>query len=805
MSPLLPRSRVPPVLPDLPPSPSPSGSQTIRARSVSQSDPGFEAAEQRRPKSARGQKPSFGNRLSWRQDDSSSSESSSNFGTGLDDSLSTYALPEDGSFVSATLQRIQDEEGMRSALGVGSSLALSISGIHVDINKAVWYLIKVRIVQIGGLVKSSWTVPRNMASFQSLAKALHGSTTVELPRFKAGSISESESILVLKSYVIDLCNAQSELAQQSVVLLKFADPFDSPGTFGLRMLEPMHQGWMDLILVRGGKASRYYVILKEHLYYFKSATDEVAAGMVSLDYVTIELVTDASLPRCSFSITSLQKDIFICALDSTKNMSEWIIRIRKAKFHRTGLSYGLEPPVMAGSKIGASSISPRHNKRPIVFRAFAESEFKSLPANLSVDVGRDSIPVSSIRGIPDSPDNFVGNESGSQRIKEASASKLVERLLNPSKTAPQFVYLFLATFRYWLKPAELFSYMVGAWLEEDLPVEAANLNQIRVLLILKIWIQFHFYDFADDSELTKGLLSFLHHHLQHYEAFKAYTNVLVTLIKEQMRTEPHVAVVGAANTILPAVFSKDHIEFIDLHPLEIARQLTLVTFGLYTAIEGKELMSQRWNSPEKDTVCPNVMRMIRRFNQASLWVQTVVLAMDTIIARVSIIQRLLDVCTHLLELNNFSTVFEIVSGMQGSAVKRLSSTWEALTDDGLATWNRLKDLLDSTSNFKNYRSALAECTGPSIPHLGLVLTDLTFAEDSGKIFGESGRVNFAKCAIIGNALVDIMRRQKIPYALKPVDYILLYFSQLRPQDEKDLYERSCTLQPKRQAVSSIQP
>lgn len=39
------------------------------------------------------------------------------------------------------------------------------------------------------------------------------------------------------------------------------------------------------------------------------------------------------------------------------------------------------------------------------------------------------------------------------------------------------------------------------------------------------------------------------------------------------------------------------------------------------------------------------------------------------------------VCAHLLELNNFSSVWELCSGLQGSAVRRLTETWERLPEE----------------------------------------------------------------------------------------------------------------------------
>lgn len=116
--------------------------------------------------------------------------------------------------------------------------------------------------------------------------------------------------------------------------------------------------------------------------------------------------------------------------------------------------------------------------------------------------------------------------------------------------------------------------------------------------------------------------------------------VLFDIVKDHVQGA---ASSGGANPLLPAVFSKEHIEIIDFHPLEIARQMTLYSFGQFCLIEPSEIMQQRWNSAEKEKLCPNVMRMIRRFNTVSLWVQTVLLSVTSLEVRVAILTRLLEV------------------------------------------------------------------------------------------------------------------------------------------------------------------
>jgi son of sevenless-like protein len=157
---------------------------------------------------------------------------------------------------------------------------------------------------------------------------------------------------------------------------------------------------------------------------------------------------------------------------------------------------------------------------------------------------------------------------------------------------------------------------------------------------------------------------------------------------------------GAPVPILPSIMSAAHIELFDLNPIEVARQITLIEFRLFQAIQVVELQEQRWNSAEKDTLCPNVMVVIRRFNMMSNFVQSQVVRVANLEARVALIERLLEVCVQLYELRNYNSLWEVMSGLRSSAVKRLTDTWDALSEQSVWKWGILCSLLETSSNFK---------------------------------------------------------------------------------------------------------
>ena len=69
----------------------------------------------------------------------------------------------------------------------------------------------------------------------------------------------------------------------------------------------------------------------------------------------------------------------------------------------------------------------------------------------------------------------------------------------------------------------------------------------------------------------------------------------------------------------------DKMGFMDIDPLELARQLTLLEFELFKTIKPTEFLDQAWLSKDKEKLAPGIMSMTKWSTRVS---STILLIID---------------------------------------------------------------------------------------------------------------------------------------------------------------------------------
>ncbi|KNC46431.1 cell division control protein [Thecamonas trahens ATCC 50062] len=257
---------------------------------------------------------------------------------------------------------------------------------------------------------------------------------------------------------------------------------------------------------------------------------------------------------------------------------------------------------------------------------------------------------------------------------------------------------------------------------------------------------------------------------------------------------------SAPEPLIDASNLSDNFHLTFIPAMELARQLTLLEHRLLAAIDVRaECLGQMWTKKKDASVAPNVKRLINQFNIISQFVASTIMARDSIEDRASELAHFIDVAAACRQLNNFNGVMEILAGLQFSEVYRLQMTWDRVAERKLATFAELKELMSRDKNMKAPRMALATCTPPAVPYLGMFLTDLTFIEDgNADTVGDAALVNYEKRRMLASVVADIIKYQKSPYTLITIPAIQDWLTR-EPKvayDENALYQRSLELEPR---------
>uniref|UniRef100_A0A8C8U1C5 SOS Ras/Rho guanine nucleotide exchange factor 2 n=1 Tax=Peromyscus maniculatus bairdii TaxID=230844 RepID=A0A8C8U1C5_PERMB len=224
--------------------------------------------------------------------------------------------------------------------------------------------------------------------------------------------------------------------------------------------------------------------------------------------------------------------------------------------------------------------------------------------------------------VKDSEENIVFEDNLQSRsiipiIKGGTVVKLIERLTYHMYADPNFVRTFLTTYRSFCKPQELLSLLIERFeIPEPEPTEADKLAlekgeqpisadlkrfrkeyvqpvQLRILNVFRHWVEHHFYDFERDLELLERLESFMSS--VRGKAMKKWVVSIGKIIKRKKQAQAN----GISHNITfesPPPPIEWHIsrpgqfetfDLMTLHPIEIARQLTLLESDLYALQERK--------------------------------------------------------------------------------------------------------------------------------------------------------------------------------------------------------------------------
>ena len=380
---------------------------------------------------------------------------------------------------------------------------------------------------------------------------------------------------------------------------------------------------------------------------------------------------------------------------------------------------------------------------------------------------------------------FVHDTNSSSRypqIKAATIEKLVERLTYEKFPDTEYVQAFMLTYRSFTTPLDLLELIIQRYCitppegltPEDLK-EFKSKKQIpirlRVFNVLRGWINDYFYDFRSDQLLVDTVMDFVENTMPATGMERPSKSLKKALLRKLQEAEEQ-RTINLDLESVPPVRPKDRLSTYlkSADPKAMARVITRIEAAIYKNIEPRECFGLAWSKKNKERDSPNILKLVRRFNETSNWVQWEILqgaAPGRHSERAKIMKKMVKLAHELKKLNNFNGCMEIIAGLQSSAVYRLKNAWARVDSKTLELYESLKDALSSSGSYKAMRNAIHMANPPCIPYLGMYLTDLTFIEDGNNDETADGLLNFVKRRYYANVLLEVSRYQQMSYTLEP--------------------------------------
>ncbi|KAF4617443.1 hypothetical protein D9613_005997 [Agrocybe pediades] len=384
-----------------------------------------------------------------------------------------------------------------------------------------------------------------------------------------------------------------------------------------------------------------------------------------------------------------------------------------------------------------------------------------------------------------SPSDIIIEVDGS--VRGGTVPALVERLTAHEHLDTSFIKAFLMTFKSFTTLDELFDLLVARFRiqppENLTPAELEewgklkqHVIQVRVMNTLKAMVVEEGVLEKEDMHILERMKEFIS--TEDVSKFAAAKHLMIQIDRVQNQGgEAKTLVSTTVGVPPPPILPKSgkKLKLLDIDPLELARQLTLIESELYQKIKPMECLQR--SREQKSDSADNITTVIQTSNRIADWVAHLILSKEDSRRRAAVVKHLIAVADRCRTLNNFSTMIAITSGLNTPPIRRLKRTWEQVSQRFMAQFGACEMTIDSNKNFTKYRSLMASVTPPCVPFIGVFLSTLQFIQDGNNDNLPGGLVNFRKRQKASEVINDIKRWQALPFNFTPLPNVQAFIKE----------------------------
>lgn len=315
-----------------------------------------------------------------------------------------------------------------------------------------------------------------------------------------------------------------------------------------------------------------------------------------------------------------------------------------------------------------------------------------------------------------------------------------------------------------------------------------------VFFALKHWICKHFHHFREDPSLSakvEGMLQYAcSYAMLSTNEKKAVMEVhrMYYMQKEAKQEEsPVLDIMQCASIILP---QKPFEVVLLWQPRETAEQLCYIESTLFSRIGNSEILRYFMSKgAAKAKAAPNLTAIFDHFNRMSLFFMWSVACQRYLIDRTKVLEFLIQVAGECAQLNNFSSLMQLMSALEHGSVSKFKISWEHVQKHLKLQLRSLSRLSSTDGRFKELRMATKKAQPPVVPYLGILLNEMAGVVEATPTLLEDNLINFTKMRRCTNLITSALqyRKESFDFPFVPEISKVLLCTTI-PGNEDDLYQ-----------------
>lgn len=231
----------------------------------------------------------------------------------------------------------------------------------------------------------------------------------------------------------------------------------------------------------------------------------------------------------------------------------------------------------------------------------------------------------------------------------------------------------------------------------------------------------------------------------------------------------------------------------------IAEALTQVEYEQFCLIPAVDFNDKSWANPGRVS---RLRAFIERSNATSDWVASNILVQASPVLQLKVFCKFIWIAQRCHHLGNHSSCAAIFAGCSKNCVSRLYRVWPTPDKQYRLLFSLVQGITSHEKNYARYRAVLqgqlANPEAPFIPHVAVLLRDLTFVEDGNNDLAPDGLPNWDKIRMLHSVLSIIHRARTTPYKKlrSAPSQLMALVERLPRKDEVFLDKRSFDMRPR---------